>query len=115
MTTIKMTQPMTEQQSFPPPEHADDLDEADYAMADRQRTGEDHTRSIAAQYKTWDRFEQLEFLKETTTETFQQMLLEELVASMTNDEFSAAYEYITRMNGMARDYQELDRMSQIPS
>ena len=106
---------MTQQQTFSPPEHADDLDEADYAMADRQRAGEDHTRLIAAEYKTWDRFEQLEFLQQTTTEQFQKMLLQELVASMTNDEFMAAYEYITRMNGMARDYQELERMSQIPS
>lgn len=106
---------MTTQPPVASLEHADDLDQADYAMADRQRVGEDHDVSIAAQYKTWNRFEQLEFLQETTTEQFQSVLLQELVASMTDDEFRLAYEYITRMNGMARDYQELERMSQIPS
>ena len=66
------------------------------------------------EYKTWNRFEQLEFLRNTTTQHFQDNLLDYVVASMSDKEFLETFEYITRVNGMARDYQELDRMSQIP-
>lgn len=66
------------------------------------------------EYKTWNRFEQLEFLRDTTTQHFQDNLLDYVVASMSDKEFLKTFEYITRVNGMARDYQELDRMSQIP-
>lgn len=66
------------------------------------------------EYKTWDRFEQLDFLQQTTTQEFQHGLLDMIVRSMSDDEFQQTFEYITRMNGLARDYQELDRMSQIP-
>lgn len=66
------------------------------------------------EYKTWNRFEQLEFLRDTTTQHFQDNLLDYVVASMSDKEFLETFEYITRVNGMARDYQELDRMSQIP-
>ena len=86
-----MTQPMTQQTAFPPENHMN-----------------------TPEYKTWDRFEQLNFLQQTTTTEFQNSLLTEVVASMSNDEFRQTFEYITRMNGLARDYQELERMSQIP-
>ena len=66
------------------------------------------------EYKTWDRWDQLNFLQETTTKQFNDNLLEYIVASMSDKEFLETYEYITRVNGLARDYQELDRMSQIP-
>lgn len=66
------------------------------------------------EYTRWNRFEQLEFLRDTSTPQFQDGLLDEIVASMTDDEFQHTFEYITRMHGMARDYQELDRMAQIP-
>ena len=111
-----MTQPMTQQTPFEalPAVVTDDLDPADYAEADAQRVSEDHTRSSDAQYKRWTRFEQLEFLRETTTETFQRDLLNEVIANMSDEEFEKTYEYITRMWGMARDYDELERMRQIP-
>lgn len=86
-----MTQPMTQQTAFPPEPHV-----------------------TTPEYKTWDRFEQLDFLQQTTTQEFQSGLLDMIVRSMSDDEFQETFEYITRMNGLARDYQELDRMSQIP-
>lgn len=86
-----MTQPMTQQTAFPPEPHV-----------------------TTPEYKTWDRFEQLDFLQQTTTQEFQHGLLDMIVRSMSDDEFQETFEYITRMNGLARDYQELDRMSQIP-
>lgn len=66
------------------------------------------------EYKTWDRFEQLNFLRETTTQHFNDNLLDYIVASMSDKEFLETYEYITRVNGLARDNQELASMSQIP-
>ena len=86
-----MTQPMTTQTPFPPETHV-----------------------TTPEYKTWDRFEQLDFLQQTTTQEFQHGLLDMIVRSMSDDEFQQTFEYITRMNGLARDYQELDRMAQIP-
>ena len=86
-----MTQPMTQQTAFPPEPHV-----------------------TTPEYKTWDRFEQLDFLQQTTTQEFQHGLLDMIVRSMSDDEFQETFEYITSMNGLARDYQELDRMSQIP-
>lgn len=66
------------------------------------------------EYKTWNRFDQLNFLQETTTQQFQDNLLDNIVSSMSDKEFLETYEYITRVNGLARDYQELESMSQIP-
>ena len=66
------------------------------------------------EYKTWNRFDQLNFLQETTTQHFQDNLLDYVVSSMSDKEFLETYEYITRVNGLARDYQELESMSQIP-
>lgn len=86
-----MTQPMTHQTPFPPESH-----------------------HMTPEYTTWDRMEQLEFLLDTTTQEFQHGLLQEIVTSMSDDEFQDIFEHITRMHGLARDYQELDRMSQIP-
>ena len=86
-----MTQPMTQQTAFPPEPHM-----------------------TTPEYKSWDRFEQLDFLRQTTTAEFQAGLLDEMVSSMSDHEFQQTFEYITRMHGLARDYQELDRMSQIP-
>ena len=105
---------MTQQTPFPPEAHVDDLDAADYAEADRQRVREDHTISKEPEYKTWNRFDQLNFLRETTGQHFQDNLLEAIVASMSDREFLETYEYITRVNGLSRDYQELESMSQIP-
>jgi hypothetical protein len=82
---------MTQQTTFPPEPHV-----------------------TTPEYKRWDRFEQLDFLQQTTTQEFQSGLLDMIVRSMSDDEFQETFEYITRMNGLARDYQELDRMSQIP-
>lgn len=62
----------------------------------------------------WDRFQKLEFLLETTTQQFQDTLLDQIVSSMTEHEFSETYEYITRMHGLPRDSQELEQMAQIP-
>ena len=83
---------MTQQTPFPPEPHVESEPE----------------------YKTWDRWEQLNFLQETTTKQFNDNLLEYIVASMSDKEFLEIFEYITRVNGLARDYQELNRMSQIP-
>jgi hypothetical protein len=105
---------MTQQTPFPPEAHVDDLDAADYAEADRQRVREDHSTSEQPEYKTWNRFSKLDFLLGTCSEQFKAGLIDEIVSSMTEDEFTETYEYITRMHGLARDYQELDRMSQIP-
>lgn len=92
----------------------DDLDSADYAEADRQRVREEHTLNEQPEYKTWSRHDKLDFLLDTCSEQFKAGLLDEIVNSMTEDQFTETYEYITRMHGIARDYQELDRMSQIP-
>ena len=67
------------------------------------------------EHKSWDRFQKLEFLQQTTTTQFQESLLDQIVSSMTEDEFSDTYEYITRMHGLARDYQELERHAQFPA
>ena len=104
---------MTQQTTFPPEQH-DDLDAADYAAADRQRVREDHTLSQRPEYKTWSRFDKLDFLLDTCSEQFKAGLLDEIVSSMTEEQFTETYEYITRMHGLARDYDELDRMSHIP-
>ena len=87
-----MTQPMTQQTPFPPEPHVESEPE----------------------YKTWDRFDKLNFLRDTCSEQFKADLLDEIVSSMTEDDFTETFEYITRMHGIARDYQELNRMSQIP-
>ena len=86
-----MTQPMTQQTPFPPETHV-----------------------TTPEYKTWDRFHKLNFLLDTCSEQFKAGLLDEIVSSMTEDDFTETFEHITRMHGIARDYQELDRMSQIP-
>lgn len=66
------------------------------------------------EYKTWSRYDKLDFLLDTCSEQFKAGLLDEIVNSMTEDQFTETYEHITRMHGLARDYQEMDRMSQIP-
>lgn len=86
-----MTQPMTQQTPFPPEPHV-----------------------TTPEYKTWDRFDKLNFLLDTCSEQFKAGLLDEIVSSMTEDDFTDTFEHITRMHGIARDYQELDRMAQIP-
>lgn len=67
------------------------------------------------EHKTWTRFQKLEFLQETTTQQFQNTLLDQIVSSMSEEEFTETYEYITRMHGLARDHQELARYSQTPA
>ena len=92
-----MTQPITQQQPFEP-------------LGPIMTTPQHNT----PEYQTWDRFQKLEFLLDTTTEQFKQSLLDQIVSSMSEQEFDSTYEHITRMNGLARDYQELDRMSHVP-
>ena len=64
------------------------------------------------EYKTWNRFEQLDFLRETTTDAFYANLLDEIVRSMTDQEFLDTYEHITRNHDLARDYDELNARTQ---
>jgi hypothetical protein len=67
------------------------------------------------EYQTWDRWDKLHFLLETTTEQFKDQLLDQIVSSMSEHEFSETYEHITRMHGLARDYQELEQHAQTPA
>lgn len=63
-------------------------------------------------YKDWNRWQQLEFLLETTDQHFKDNLLDKIVASMTDREFAETYDYICRTEGLARDYQELQELEQ---
>ena len=62
-------------------------------------------------YKDWNRWQQLEFLLETTSEDFKNDLLDKIVASMTDREFAETYDYICRTEGLARDYVELEQLA----
>jgi len=81
---------MTQQTPFPPEQHT-------------------------PEHQTWDRHQKLEFLLQTTTEQFQHTLLDQIVSSMSEQEFTDTYEHITRMHGLARDHQELARHAQTPA
>ena len=73
------------------------------------------THHNTPEYQTWDRWDKLHFLLETTTEQFKDQLLDQIVSSMSEHEFSETYEHITRMHGLARDYQELEQHAQTPA
>jgi len=73
------------------------------------------TTQHTPEYKTWDRFTQLEFLKDTTSEQFQRTLLDQIVSSMSDEEFTETYEYITRMHDMPRDYEQLEQQAPSPA
>lgn len=62
-------------------------------------------------YRDWNRWQQLEFLLETTSQHFQDNLLDKIVASMSDREFAETYEFICRSEGLARDYQELEELA----
>ena len=68
------------------------------------------TTNNTPEYQTWNRWEKIEFLLETTSEHFKQNLLDKIISSMTEQEFDNTYEYICRTEGIARDYQELDQL-----
>ena len=93
-----MTQPITQQQPFEP-------------LGPIMTTPQHNT----PEYQTWDRWDKLHFLLETTTEQFKDQLLDQIVSSMSEHEFSETYEHITRMHGLARDYQELEQHAQTPA
>jgi hypothetical protein len=61
-------------------------------------------------YKDWNRWQQLEFLLETTGEDFKNDLLDKIVASMTDREFAETYDFICRTEGLARDHVELEQL-----
>ncbi len=61
-------------------------------------------------YRDWNRWQQLEFLLETTSKHFQDNLLDKIVSSMSDREFTETYEYICRTEGLARDYAELQEL-----
>ena len=73
------------------------------------------TTQHTPEYKTWDRFTQLEFLQDTTSEQFQRTLLDQIVSSMSDEEFQDTYEHITRMHDMPRDYEQLEQQAQSPA
>ena len=62
------------------------------------------------QHETWNRWEKLDFLLDTCSEQFKHTLLDKIVSSMSEQEFSETYEYICRTEGIARDYQELQQL-----
>ena len=62
-------------------------------------------------YQDWNRYDMLDFLLETTSEDFKDTLLDKIVASMSNDEFLEIYEFICRTEGLARDYVELEQLT----
>ena len=63
------------------------------------------------QHQTWNRYQKLDFLLDTCSAEFKESLLDKIVCSMSEDEFSETYEYITRTEGVARDYDELDQIT----
>ena len=63
------------------------------------------------QHQTWNRYQKLDFLLDTCSAEFKESLLDKIVCSMSEDEFSETYEYITRTEGIARDYDELDQIT----
>ena len=64
------------------------------------------------QHETWNRFEKLDFLLDTCSAEFKDSLLDKIVSSMTDKEFTETYEYICRTEGLARDYDELDELAE---
>lgn len=63
------------------------------------------------QHETWNRYDKLDFLLDTCSAEFKEGLLDKIVSSMTEDEFTETYEYICRTEGIARDYDELDKIT----
>ena len=72
-----------------------------------------HTEDFQEQqFETWNRFDKLDFLLETTGEEFKSNLLDKIVASMSEKEFAETYDFICRTEGIARDYDELKQLEQ---
>lgn len=63
------------------------------------------------QHETWNRYDKLDFLLDTCSAEFKEGLLDKIVSTMTEDEFTETYEYICRTEGIARDYDELDKIT----
>jgi hypothetical protein len=62
------------------------------------------------EHETWNRWQCLEFLLETTSQHFQDNLLDKIVASMSDNQFAETYEFICRSEGLARNYDELNEL-----
>lgn len=58
------------------------------------------------EYTRWDRFEQVEFLEETTNFT-RHRLFNELLRYMSDEEFERFYEHFCSCWDICRDHQEL--------
>ena len=84
---------MTHQSPFPPEQHMT-------------------TNNNTPEYQTWNRWEKIDFLMETCGEQFKHQLLDKIVSSMSEQEFDNTYEYICRTEGIARDYQELQQLTE---
>ena len=67
------------------------------------------TTNNTPEYKTWSRWEKLDFLLETCSQQFKDNLLDKIVSSMSEREFEDTYEYICRTEDIARDYDELEQ------
>lgn len=67
------------------------------------------------EHETWSRWEKVDFLLDTCSQQFKDTLLDKIVSSMTEQEFSDTYEYICRTEGIARDYQELEELAETNS
>lgn len=63
------------------------------------------------QHQTWNRYDKLDFLLDTCSQDFKEGLLDKIVSSMSEQEFSETYEYICTTEGVARDYDELDQIT----
>jgi len=99
-----MTQPMQTQTPFPPEQHDEDLDQADMDAAYQQRFDEE--------FRSMDRHEKLEWLQETCSEEFSRNLLNNIVASMTDQDFDGIYQYLCRCWSIARTPCELERWNE---
>lgn len=89
-----MTQPMQTQTPFPPEEQQHDLDQADLDAAYEQRFDEE--------FMSMNRYDKLEWLQETCSEQFNRNLLHNIVSIMSDQEFDGIYEYLCRVNMIAR-------------
>ena len=67
------------------------------------------------QHETWNRYEKLDFLLETCFAEFKEGLLDKIVSSMSEQEFTETYEYICTTEGLARDYDELNQLAESDS
>ena len=65
------------------------------------------------QHETWNRYEKLEFLLDTCFAEFKEGLLDKIVSTMSESEFTETYEYICTTEGLARDYDELDHINRL--